>query len=414
MQFFPGKFEMMRWVFFLTPLFILFASSVFAQQLRPLAVDDVEYLLQASVTPTRLTNLVNESGLKFELTDILKEKFRKAGADAALLGALEKAAAQRQNRSKREILELANDEAKVVWYTSLQSPIPEELCNRFNSKNIGIACVVHRTGSGNLYRRLVAESKSGVTKADVIHTSNIDDFVRLRQAGTFLRYRPEGIEKFDSSFVEKNYHWAVMRAGLFIPAYNTTRISKRDVPTGWLDFFNRKNTDIELTMGDPVSSGFVNVGLATLVETFGWGFIDKLVAQSPRVSQSAVDAMTQLRNGSTAILFGGISYSIYQEISSRAPIAYVYPKEGVPFIPSPQGILAHAPHPNAAMIFTDWLFTKEAQQILADKGHYVGHPDVIYPKDQTTLKNLILMKQSSEEGSATFQRVRDRFREKFS
>ena len=68
---------MMRWVFFLTPLFILFASSVFAQQLRPLAVDDVEYLLQASVTPTRLTNLVNESGLKFELTDILKEKFRK-------------------------------------------------------------------------------------------------------------------------------------------------------------------------------------------------------------------------------------------------------------------------------------------------------------------------------------------------
>jgi iron(III) transport system substrate-binding protein len=403
-----------RNLFLITALFVLVATSVTAQQLRPLAANDVEYLLQGSVTVKRLTDIVNESGVRFQLSNALKERFRKAGADASLLEAIERAGSKRKNRSKQEIIELAKKEAMVVWYSSIQSPLPEELCNRFNSKKVGITCVVHRSGSGNLYRQLVAESTGAVNKADIIHTSNLDDFVRLRQAGALLRYRPEGIEKFDSSFLEKNDHWTVMRAGLFVPAYNTNRIGKNDVPNSWLDFFDQKQSDIRLAMGDPFSSGFVNVGLAILVNQFGPGFLDKLAAQNPRVLQSAADATTQLRTGSTAILFGGISYAVYQEIINHHPIAYVHPKEGLPFIVSPQGILTDAPHPNAAMVFTDWLFTKEAQQILADKGHYVGHPDVTYPKDLTPLKNLKLMKQSPDTASATFQRVRDQFREKFS
>jgi iron(III) transport system substrate-binding protein len=227
-----------------------------------------------------------------------------------------------------------------------------------------------------------------------------------------LRYRPDGIETFDAAFLEKDGHWAISRAGLFVPAYNTRKISRNDIPKSWLDFLDPKFNAVG--MGDPISSGFVNVGLVTLANQFGWGFLDKLAARNPRILLSAVDAMNQLRSGDTTILLGGISYSIHQEIVNRAPIAYVRPKEGVPFVVSPQAILAHAPHPNAAIVFTDWLFTKEAQQILTDKGHYVGHPDVTYPNNQPPLKDLKLMKQSPEAASATFQRVREQFRAKVS
>ena len=34
-------------------------------------------------------------------------------------------------------------------------------------------------------------------------------------------------------------------------------------------------------MGDPVSSGFVNVGLVTLLNQFGWGFLEELAARNP-------------------------------------------------------------------------------------------------------------------------------------
>src|SRR5215470_3572454 len=164
--------------FLITAVLVLLTTSVFGQQIRPLAANDVEYLLQGSVTVKRLTEIVNESGVKFQLSNFLKERFRKAGADASLLEAIERAGSKRKNTSKREIIELAKKEAMVVWYSSIQSPLSEELCNRFNSKNFGITCVVHRSGSGNLYRQLVAESTSAVNKADVIHASNLDDFVR--------------------------------------------------------------------------------------------------------------------------------------------------------------------------------------------------------------------------------------------
>jgi iron(III) transport system substrate-binding protein len=399
--------------FFVTVFFVFLATSVFAQQLRPLSADDVEYLLSRSVTAKRVTEMVRERGVNFRPNSNLRERLKKAGADAPLLEAIDRAALKQQKKSKREILELAKGEATVVWYSSLQSPFAEELCNRFNIKKLGISCILHRSGSGNLYRRLAREAQSGVNSADVVQTSNIDDFVRLRRDGALLRYRPEGIENFDSSFLEKDGHWAIHRAGLFIPAYNTRKLNRNDVPASWLDLLDPKFDARGLAMGDPVSSGFVSVGLVTLANQFGWGFLDKLAARNPRILPSAVDAMNELRSGDTTILLGGISYTIYQEIVNRAPIGYVPAKEGVPFVVSPQAILAHAPHPNAAIIFTDWLFTKEAQQILTDKGHYVGHPDVTYPKNQPPLKDLKLMKQSPEEASATFQRVRDQFRAKF-
>jgi iron(III) transport system substrate-binding protein len=167
-------------------------------------------------------------------------------------------------------------------------------------------------------------------------------------------------------------------------------------------------------MGDPITSGYVNVGLAALVNQLGWNFLDKLAARRPRIVSSAVDAMDQLRSGEAAALLGGVSYSLYQEIRNRAPIAYVRPKEGVPFIVSPQAILAQAPHPNAAMVFTDWLFEKEAQQILADNGHYVGHRGVTYPKDQLPLRDLKLLRLSQDEPSLNYRRVREEFQQKLS
>ena len=397
--------------FFVTVFLVFLATGVFAQQLRPFSADDIEYLLRQSVAAKRVTEIVSERGVSFQPTSIVRERLKKAGADAALLEAIDRAALKRQNRSKPEILKMARDEATVVWYSSLQSPLSEELCSRFNAQNPGITCVVHRSGSGNLYRRLVEEAQSGVTRADVIHTSNIGDFVRMRSDGALSRYRPEGIENFDSGFLEKDGHWAVVRAGLFIPAYNIKKIGKNDILKSWLDFFDLRFGAGELAMGDPISSGFVNVGLAVLANQFGGEFLDKLAARRPRILLSAVEAMNQLRSGDTTILFGGIGYSIRQEIINRAPIAYVRPKEGVPFIASPQAILANAPHPNAAMVFTDWLFTKETQQILAEKGHYVGHRGVAYPKDQIPLKDLKLLTLPEDGSPAIYERVREKFRQ---
>jgi iron(III) transport system substrate-binding protein len=92
----------------------------------------------------------------------------------------------------------------------------------------------------------------------------------------------------------------------------------------------------------------------------------------------------------------------------------VYPKEGVPLVVSPTAIAAFAPRPNAAKLFTDYTFTKEVQQVLADtEGLYTGHPEVTYPADKPKLGELKLLTADPEELEKRSEEIKRRFVEFF-
>lgn len=307
--------------------------------------------------------------------------------------------------------ELAKKEGKVVWYSSLSLPIAQELCNLFNSKNLGIECVLHRDGSGNLFTRWQQEAKAGIYNADVLHTSNIGHFVSLRKENALIRYRPSGSERMNKAFLEKDGNWAVLRASVYIPTYNITKVKEGEVPKSWLDFFDPKWKG-KLVNAHPGYSGFVSVGMAALVQQFGWEFFDKLAEQKPRIVQSAVDATTFVVRGEAVMSVGGTGYEPFVAIQKGEPIRFIYPKEGLPFIDSAQAIFAKAPRPNAAKVFTDFLFGKEAQQVLAGKGLYVGQPDVTYPKELVPLKDLKLLVVSPDDAVKMRKPISEKFREK--
>jgi iron(III) transport system substrate-binding protein len=153
--------------------------------------------------------------------------------------------------------------------------------------------------------------------------------------------------------------------------------------------------------------------MSMLVKKFGWEFMDKLSELKPRVVQSAVDTTTYLVRGEADITSGTASYNLFNAIKKGEKVKMLLPKEGVPFVVSPQAIFKSAPHPNAAKIFADWLFSKDAQQILVDRGLYVGHPGVKYPDGQVPLKELKLMTMSPEEATKMRNPIRDAFRKKF-
>jgi len=310
-------------------------------------------------------------------------------------------------------LELAKKEGKVVWYSSISLRVAQNICNLFNSKKLGVECVLHRDGSDKLFGRWRQEAKAGLHIADIIHTSEIGHFVSLQKEEAILKYRPKEAERIDPNFMEKDGHWAVVRASVYAPIYNATRVKENEVPKSWLDFLDPKWKDGKLVHAHPAYSGFVSIGLIALVKQFGWEFFDKLAAQKPRIVQSAIDTTLFVVRGEALMSAGGTGYESFTAIRKGEPVKFVNPKEGLPFIVSPQAILAKAPHPNAAKVFTDFTLSKEAQQIFADQGLYVGHPDVTYPKGLTPLKDLKLMVVSPEESIKMNKLVEDNFRKKF-
>ena len=92
----------------------------------------------------------------------------------------------------------------------------------------------------------------------------------------------------------------------------------------------------------------------------------------------------------------------------------VFPREGVPLVVSPSAITSFAPHPNAARLFTDFIFSREIQQVLADtEGLYTGHPEVKYPADRPQLGDLKLLQVDPEELEKRNEEIKTRFVEFF-
>ena len=72
-------------------------------------------------------------------------------------------------------------------------------------------------------------------------------------------------------------------------------------------------------------------------------------------------------------------------------------QEGTPFVTSPTAIFAAAPHPNAARVFQNFLYSVKAQQILVDTGGQRSvHPDVKEPAGRTPLKDIKLLPDDAQ------------------
>ncbi|MFQ5895072.1 MAG: ABC transporter substrate-binding protein, partial [Nitrospinota bacterium] len=268
----------------------------------------------------------------------------------------------------QSVMEKAKREGKVVWYSSLTLSIAQAVCNLFNKKKLGIECVLHRSGSGKLYRRYRQEAKGKVYRADVLHTSNIGHFLIMRDKLKFLKpYKPKGTERFNPAFTTKDGSWTILRASVLVPVYNTTKVKPGEAPKSWKDFLDPKWKG-KLTHAHPAYSGFITQGVIAMVKLFGWDYYKKLAAQKPRIVQSAAATLPLVARGEAHMAVGTPAYAAFDHIRKGEPIRMVLPKEGVTFVASPNSILKKAPHPNAAKVFTDFLFGLEAQQLLVDRG----------------------------------------------
>ena len=309
-------------------------------------------------------------------------------------------------------LRAAKKEGEVVWYSALLVDIAQAVCNNFNKKQLGIKCTLHRAGSGSIYRRYLQEEKAGLRIADVFHNADLGQLINLRKGKHLRSYRPAGIEKFRPGFITPDNAWAILRVGFYVPAYNTKYVKPEDAPKKWSDFADPKWKG-RLSMAHPGTSGFTNVGVIAILNMYGWDFFKKLAGQGTKVVESATGSLTLVTRGEAHASFGTASYGLYNKIMLGEPLKMVVPEEGVPLSKGPNAIFWNAPHPSAAEVFTDYLFSLEVQQLLVEKGLHVGHPGVKYPKEQVPLDKFKLIVVPPEEIQKRSREVNDKFPEIF-
>ncbi|MEE9276570.1 MAG: extracellular solute-binding protein [bacterium] len=308
----------------------------------------------------------------------------------------------------------AKKEGEVFWYSSLTLKISQEICNLFNSKKVGVKCKLHRSGSSKLYKRYRREARGKIFKADVLHTSNIGQFIIMHDKLKFIsKYKAKGTGKFLSKFRDPDNRWFILRASVMVPVYNPKFVKPEDVPKSYLDVLKPKWKN-KLVVADPNYGGFATITMIALVNLYGLDYYEKLIKNNPRRYGSAAGTLTLVARGESHLTTGAVAYSAFNHIKKGEPLKMAVPKEGVPFVRSPTSVLKKAPHPAAARYFMDFLASQEVQQVLANRGLYVGHPGVKYPAAQTALSSLKLIEIPPAEISKRSKAMRKAFRKIFS
>jgi iron(III) transport system substrate-binding protein len=310
-------------------------------------------------------------------------------------------------------LEAARKEGKVVWYTSLALSSAEKVAKLFEAAYPGVTVEVQRTGSQRILQRMMQELQANIKNVDVVHTSDAGHYVLLKEKHLLMRYTPAGVESFAPGFKDKDgFHYG-LRATVNVIAYNTKLIPAAEAPRTWKDVLDPRWRG-RLVTAHPGYSGVIATHVLALVHLYGWDYFKALAQNRPLLVQSAVDPAGIVASGERPVAVDGGDYTFYQAKKKGNPVEIVYPKEGVPLVVSPSAITSFAPHPNAAKLFTDFIFSHDVQQVLADtEGLYTGDPQVKYPADKPRLSDLKLLPTDPEELEKRNEEIRTRFVEFF-
>ena len=310
-------------------------------------------------------------------------------------------------------LEAAKKEAKVVWYTSLVLPSAEKVAKLFEAAYPGIKVEVHRTGSQRILQRVMQELGANIKNADVVHTSDAGHFVLLKEKKLLAQYTPAGVEKFPTGFKDKDGYYFGLRATVNCITYNTKLVQASEAPKTWKDLLDPKWKG-KLVTAHPGYSGVIATHVLALVNVHGWDYFKQLAQNKVMITQSAADPPTVVASGERLVAVNGGDYYAYQLKKKGNPVEMVYPKEGVGLVVSPTAIMVFAPHPNAARLFTDFTFTREIQQVMADsEGLYTGHPEVKYPTDKPKLGDLKLLTVEADDLEKRNEEIKKKFVEFF-
>ena len=333
---------------------------------------------------------------------------------AALVGFAGTVAAAEPEPAKitPELVAAAKKEGKVVYYTSTEVQVAEELGKKFTAK-YGIPVQVERSGSERILQRLGQEYKSNIFAADVVNTSDAAHFVNWKKEGILAPYLPEDVaQHFPKEQREPDGMYTPWRATLSVIAYNTKLVPANEAPKSHKDLLDPKWNG-RMVKAHPGYSGIILTATFQLARDIGWDYFDKLSKQKIMQVQSATEPPKVLSKGERRIMVDGAEYVALMAKEAGEPIEIVYASEGSPMIVSPSAVLKNAPNPNAARLFQNWLHTLEAQQYLNDVGARSYHAQVKEKPGRTPLKDIKVLKEDAQAVSTQVEKIKERYMDLF-
>jgi iron(III) transport system substrate-binding protein len=303
----------------------------------------------------------------------------------------------------------AEKEGRVVWYTAVDVQVAEGVAEQFRAAYPKIDIDVERAGSERVFQRINQEYQSGIKNVDVVNSSDGSHFIYWKEQKWLARHTPPDVQKYAAEYKDPDGYFASWRATLSCMGYNTNLVAENEAPKGYQDLLDPKWKG-KLAKAHPGYSGTALTGTYAITKVLGWDYLVNLAKQGVQQLQSTTATPKSIASGERAVMVDGNEYNMFIEIAKKSPVKIIYPKEGTPFVNSPTAIFTDAPHPNAARVLQNFLYTPKIQQLIVDKGGLRSlHPDVKDPPGRTPLRDIKLLPDNPAEMLPLVAEIKKRY-----
>ncbi len=329
---------------------------------------------------------------------------------ASLYAAPLRAAAPEASAVTPQLIEAAQKEGKVVYYTSIDLPVAERIAKAFEARYPGIAVRVERSGAERVFQRVAQEYASNIRAVDVANSSDAAHFVAWKRDGLLAPYVPEDVAKhYPPEHKDPDGMFASFRIYLCTVGYNTSLVTAEEAPKSYADLLDPKWKG-KIVKSHPSYSGGTLTSTFQVARDVGWDYFEKLARQNVMQVQSAADPPKKLALGERAVMVDGSDYVLTLLKDGGRPVELVYPTEGTPLVVGPNGVFKGAPNPNAARLFNAYCFSLEAQQFIVDVGALRSvHPHARERAGRKPLSAIKTMKDDAVAVEKTADEIKTRY-----
>jgi iron(III) transport system substrate-binding protein len=275
----------------------------------------------------------------------------------------------------QSLLEGARKEGQVVFYASMEAVSAQKIVAAFEKKYPFIKVDATRIGSERMATRLVAEAQARKVRADVVQQSGFDFFGGL-QKGLFDSYFSSERAAFPPEYRDEKGLWVMPAATLNVIAYNKKMVAAGDAPKSFWDLVEPKWRG-QLLMDENESKWMAGM-ISYFGEAKAMDLMRKLAGQDIQFRVGHSLLQTLLAAGERAVVVVAFANGVDRLKKDGAPIEWVgaEPIIGLTF---GSAVVKDAPHPNAARLLSDFLLSREGQEVIASAGYYSPRADVSSP-----------------------------------
>jgi len=281
-----------------------------------------------------------------------------------------------QAQNAGDLYEKAKAEGALVVYAGGPTAPWEATARQFSERYPGVTVSVTGGFSNVLDKQIDQQLTDGKLEVDVAAFQTLQDFVRWKEEGVLLQFKPPGFDKIDPSFVDPAGAFVALQINAHTYAYNPTLVKPEDVPRSALDFLDPRFKG-KVVSCYPADDDATLYAFYSIVQKYGWSYMDRYMANEPNFIQGHLGVARTIASGENLVTFDTIASISMDQKKLGLVQAVAFPQsDALPIWPFTAAIFKSAPHVNAAKLFLSWYLSPEVQ---AKTGNWSPRSDVPAP-----------------------------------